>query len=115
MIQSLGDDGEELAVDYLRNRGCTVLHRNYRTPVGEVDIIVRDRETVVFVEVKARSTLSFGQPFEAVDLRKQAKLRKIALYYLKQRGMEAPVRFDVISILFRKGKGEITHIKEAFF
>lgn len=114
MIHSLGAEGEELAVGYLQKRGYAVLHRNYRTPVGEADIIVRDRETVVFVEVKARSTPAFGQPFEAVDFRKQEKLRKVALYYLKQKGVESPVRFDVISVLFRAGRGEITHIEEAF-
>ncbi|MFO0752022.1 MAG: YraN family protein [Thermodesulfovibrionales bacterium] len=114
MMRSLGADGEELAARYLRERGCAVLHRNYRTPVGEADIVVLDRETVVFVEVKARSSSAFGQPFEAVDFRKQEKLRRVALYYLKQQGVESPVRFDVISVLFRDGRGEITHIKEAF-
>ncbi|MEW5745484.1 MAG: YraN family protein [Nitrospirota bacterium] len=114
MIQSFGQRGEELAVAYLKGRGYAILHRNYRTPLGEADIIARHEGALVFIEVKARSTVAFGQPFEAVDLRKQEKLKKIALYYVKHKKVDAPVRFDVISIIAGNGKEEIKHIREAF-
>jgi putative endonuclease len=114
MIQSFGQHGEEIAVSYLKKKGYTLLHRNYRTPLGEADIIVRDNNAIVFVEVKARTSVAFGQPFEAVGSRKQEKLKNVALYYLKQHNNQTPVRFDVISIISRNGKDEINHIIEAF-
>lgn len=113
-MRSFGAEGEELAVRHLKGKGYKILCRNYRTPLGEADIIARDGDFVVFVEVKARSTVAFGQPFEAVDFRKQEKLKRIALYYLKQSNRETPVRFDVVSILLKNGKSEVMHIKEAF-
>lgn len=114
MTKSFGRKGEELAAAYLRSQGYAILHRNYRTPLGEADLVARDGEAVVFVEVKARSSDAFGQPFEAVDPRKQEKIKRVALYYLKQNRLEAPVRFDVISIVSRSGGSEVNHIREAF-
>jgi len=111
---TLGQTGEDIAVRHLKDKGYSILHRNFRTPLGEADIIVRDKETLVFVEVKARTSDAFGQPFEAVGYRKQEKLKKIALYYIKHTRTESPVRFDVISIITKNGKEEINHIKEAF-
>jgi len=103
-----------MAACYLKSRGYEILHRNYRTPLGEADIIARDGDALVFVEVKARSSVAFGQPFEAVTALKQKKLKRIALYYLKHNRVEAPVRFDVVSIIMKSGKSEINYIKEAF-
>lgn len=114
MTKVLGAKGEDIAVDTLKKKGCKILHRNYRTPLGEADIIVRDGDAIVFVEVKARTNKAFGQPFEAVDYRKQEKLKRIALFYLKHNKIEAPVRFDVISIISQNGKDEVNHIVEAF-
>jgi putative endonuclease len=113
-MKTLGNDGEIAAATFLRGKGYCILHRNYRTPVGEADIIAEDKGITVFVEVKTRSSEAFGSPFEAVDRRKQEKLKRIALYYLKGRKEELPVRFDVISIMFKDGRHEVTHIKEAF-
>ncbi|MBF0328492.1 MAG: YraN family protein [Nitrospirae bacterium] len=101
-------------MEHLKKRGYKILHRNYTTPVGEADIVAMDGETFVFVEVKTRKTDSFGMPFEAVNYKKQAKLRKVSLYFSKQKKQELPVRFDVISILLAKGKPEIEHIEGAF-
>lgn len=115
MIKVFGRKGEELAAAYLKDRGYAILHRNYRTPLGEADLIARDGEAVVFVEVKARSSDAFGQPFEAVDPRKREKIKRVALYYLKQNRLDLPVRFDVISIVSRNGGDEVSHIKEAFY
>jgi putative endonuclease len=113
-MESFGHKGEEIAADYLKKEGYTVLHRNYNTPLGEADIVARDNNIIVFVEVKARSSDAFGQPFEAVNHRKQEKLKKIALYYLKHNKIELPVRFDIVSIISRDGKAEVNHIREAF-
>ncbi len=114
MIKGLGFKGEEVAVNFLQRNGYKILARNYKTPIGEIDIIARDKDAIIFVEVKARSSEIFGQPFEAVDYRKQDKLKKIALYYLKHNNVELPVRFDIVSIIFRNGEKEINHIIGAF-
>lgn len=113
MKRLLGNRGEELAVKYLKKRGFKILERNFRTPLGEVDIIAEDRQILVFVEVKTRSDDSFGHPFEAVDNRKRERMKRIALLYLKDSGMERQVRFDVVSVELRDGE-RINHIVEAF-
>ncbi len=113
MKKLLGNKGEELAVKYLKGRGFRILHRNFRTPIGEIDIIAEDKQTLVFIEVKTRSDDSFGLPFESVDSRKRERMRRIALLYLKHLGKERPVRFDVISIETRDNN-RIDHIIEAF-
>ncbi|MCX7913213.1 MAG: YraN family protein [Thermodesulfovibrionales bacterium] len=113
-MKALGIKGEDIAIAYLKRKGYCILNRNYKTPYGEVDIITKDNDTIVFVEVKSRSTLSYGEPFESVDYRKQERLRKSALFYLKSLKQERAVRFDVISILLKNGEHEIRHIKEAF-
>lgn len=114
MVTNLGRKGEDLAAGYLKAKGYKILHRNYRTPLGEADMIISDNDVLVFVEVKARSGSLFGEPFEAVDSRKQGKIRKIALYYLKLHKIEKQVRFDVVSIVSRNGNPDIKHIIEAF-
>ncbi|MBI5213025.1 MAG: YraN family protein [Nitrospirae bacterium] len=113
-MKTFGNEGEDIAADFLKKKGYKIIQRNYKTPLGEADIIVKDNNTIVFVEVKARTGDAFGQPFEAVNYRKQEKFKKIALYYLKHNKSEMPVRFDVVSILSKKGKNEINHIMEAF-
>lgn len=91
--------GESLALKHLKTRGCRILAQNYRARRGEVDIIARDGEFVVFVEVKTRRSLRFGLPQAAVTLQKQRQISKVALAYLQaQNLMDAPCRFDVIAI-----------------
>jgi putative endonuclease len=114
MKKHIGRKGEDLAANYLKQKGCKILHRNYRTPLGEADIIISDKDVLVFVEVKARTGTAFGEPFEAVNLRKQERLKRIALYYLKLHKAERQVRFDVVSIISKNGTDEITHLIEAF-
>jgi len=114
-MKPLGSEGEDLAVRFLQKKGYRIVARNYRTPVGEIDIIARDGDTIVFVEVKTRTDISFGYPFEAVNKRKRQKLKNLALLYLKRQGKESPVRFDVLSIFcMDNGKKDIEHIKDAF-
>lgn len=114
MKRTLGHRGEELAVRYLRGKGFKILERNHRTPIGEIDIIAEDKGSLVFVEVKTRTNNSHGLPFEAIDNKKIERMRKIALLYLKQRGKESYVRFDVVSIEMKDGHSIINHIPEAF-
>lgn len=105
-----GKEGEELAVEYLTQKGYKVLEKNFRTPIGEIDIIAKYKNFIVIIEVKRRISDTFGEPFLAVNHRKQERLKKLALYYLQRVGKEHPVRFDVIAI---KDK-HIEHIENAF-
>ncbi|MDE0690383.1 MAG: YraN family protein [Candidatus Poribacteria bacterium] len=91
--------GEALAVKHLKARGCKILAQNYRARRGEIDIIVRDGEFTVFVEVKTRRSLKFGVPQAAVTWQKQKQISKVALAYLQSQNLlDAPCRFDVIAI-----------------
>ncbi len=101
---------EERACEYLRSLGYLIVARNWRWPGGEVDIVARDRDTLVFVEVKARSTARFGHPAEAVDQRKQRRLIAAARAFLGRDLGKVPVRFDVVAIL----GDEIRHLRGAF-
>lgn len=113
---NLGKEGEELAANHLKNLGFSILARNYRQKSGEIDIIARDGDCLVFVEVKTRKSLRFGQPFEAVTTKKQAQLSRVALDYLSRNELlDQPARFDVISILLPdNGKANIEHLSNCF-
>ena len=113
-MKTFGNKGEDIAADFLKKKGYKIIQRNYKTPLGEADIVAKDKNIIVFVEVKARSSNVFGQPFEAVNHRQQEKLKKIALYYLKHNKIELPVRFDIVSIISRDGKAEVNHMPGAF-
>ena len=103
--------GEYLAKQFLIKQKYKILHTNFKTNIGEIDIVAKDKKTIVFVEVKAKSTLSFGYPREMVTQSKQQKILMVAQQYQKRYDLfDAPCRFDVIEILDEK----ITHIKNAF-
>ena len=106
-----GTEYEELAARWLTGKGFEILEKNYRCRIGEIDLIARDREYLVFCEVKYRAGTGKGYPAEAVDFKKQRVISKCALYYLTKKGtMELSCRFDVVSILNDK----IQVIKNAF-
>ncbi len=114
--QALGAWGEEQAVAYLKRQRIKILVRNYRTPVGEIDIIARQQRQLLFIEVKTRRGTTFGTPQEAVGLRKQQQIIRTAQWYLAQEkpGKLQP-RFDVVAILCQSdGSAEITHLPDAF-
>jgi putative endonuclease len=113
-MRRLGTEGEEAAARFLKKKGYKIVSRNFKSPVGEVDIIAEDGDTLVFVEVKTRTDDSFGHPFEAVTGRKQEKLRKVALSYLKYSRREVASRFDVLSVEAKGDGYTIEHIKDAF-
>jgi putative endonuclease len=113
--QRYGEAGEALAAHLLRRRGYRILEANYRTPLGEIDIVARERDTIVFVEVKARRSLHFGHPKTAVTAQKQRKLSMLALYYLKATGQSgAKARFDVVAICGAPERPEVEIVRNAF-
>ncbi|GAB6906906.1 conserved hypothetical protein [Desulfosarcina cetonica] len=113
--QQFGKSSERLAVDYLKRRGYRILETNYRTPQGEIDIIAQEKGTIVFVEVKARSSRRFGSPKAAVTPAKQRKISMVALMYLKACDrIDARARFDVVAIDTAPGSPHIEVVKDAF-
>ena len=107
--------GEELALRYLTQRGYKLVERNYRTRYGELDLILRHEDTLVFVEVKLRRGVGFGDPLEAVTPRKQAAVRTLAERYLSERKPDFDaIRFDVVGILVGDGTRRIVHVEDAF-
>ena len=110
-----GKLGEDLACSELEKRGYTILARGYRTRAGELDIVARDREYLVFVEVKARQDGSFGDPEEAVTLQKQQKLVWMATDYISRNDLlNVPCRFDVVGINTGTTPPTVTIIADAF-
>lgn len=107
----LGKKGEKLVAEYLKKQGCKILEKNYRTPFGEADIIALDGEEIAFIEVKTRTSDSYGQPSEAVGKDKQQRYCRIAECYWLQTGKEPNARFDVAEVW---ADGRIEYIKNAF-
>ena len=104
-----------MAVRRMKRLGYRILEQNYRNSLGEIDIIAKDRDTLVFVEVKTRSSLRFGSPKRAVTPQKQRKISMVALAYLKQTGqMDVKARFDVVSVSTENRRPEIEIVKNAF-
>ena len=107
--------GEELAVRYLINKKYRILARNWRDRGGELDIVARDGGTLVFVEVKTRTSDTFALPIDSVGFEKQRKLRRLAERYIVRNDFaDCEVRFDVISIVTHGAKPEIEHLESAF-
>ncbi len=109
--QNLGKLGEKKAQDYYIQNGYSILHKNYRTPFGEFDLIVNKNQETVFVEVKTRTSLAFGRPEEAVNKDKLRKIRKGIEYFLLQnKNKVKDYRFDVVSIIISSG-GEVVNFE----
>jgi putative endonuclease len=113
--QRLGQSGEEIATKFLKKNGYKIVKRNYRSRLGEIDIIAMDGSCLVFIEVKTRSGNLFGSPADAVTVKKQRQISKAALCYLSEKQLhDDPARFDVVSILFRGEDHQIDLIQNAF-
>jgi putative endonuclease len=93
-----GAQAEQLACTHLERSGLRLVARNYRCPRGEIDLVMDDRGTLVFVEVRYRRSDAFGSAAESVDRRKQARLRAAAAHYLLTHNLELPCRFDVVAL-----------------
>lgn len=109
----LGNCGENLAYNYLKKQGLIILEKNYKNKIGEIDIICYNKSDneICFIEVKTRSSNKFGLPCEAVNFRKQNKIKNVAkVYLITHKKLSSKVRFDVVEIL----DGDINYIKYAF-
>ncbi|MBN2123556.1 MAG: YraN family protein [Deltaproteobacteria bacterium] len=113
--QDLGRLGEGLALERIQQMGYRCIVRNYRCALGEVDLIARDGDTLVFIEIKTRKGRSLGYAKEAVDHRKRRQLSKVALAYMKENDCcNAKSRFDVVAVSLQEDKEEIEVVRNAF-
>ena len=113
--QQFGIDGEKEAAQFLKKSGFKILVPRYRCRFGEVDLVARERETLVFVEVKTRRSRDFGEPAQAVTLKKQQHISRVALDYLRQlKNPKIPVRFDIVEVISSGEDTECQHIRDAF-
>lgn len=111
----LGEAGENAAVAYLENHDYIIRHRNWRKGHLELDIVAAKDNELIVVEVKTRQSSQFAAPYAAVDRRKIKRIVIAADTYMKVFQIDAPVRFDIISVVGHNGKFQIEHIKEAFY
>lgn len=108
----LGYDGEEIACEFLSNSSYKILARNYHSRFGEIDIIAKDKNCLVFVEVKTRSSKSYGTPLEAITKSKLSKLIKTSQFYISQNKLgDIDYRFDAIEVMFDGHSHEVNHLK----
>jgi putative endonuclease len=110
-VGDLGQRGEALAARELRRRGYVILERRWRCRLGEIDIVARDGEVLVVVEVKARSRSDYGPPIDAVDRDKRRKLEKLARAYLQAKRLtDVDVRFDLVGVTFSRGERPVVEV-----
>ncbi len=115
--KTLGQRGEDAAARYLRRRGYKILARGDRSGPGELDLVMLDHGTIVFIEVKTRKSQDVGRPEEAVDQQKQRRLTRLAVTFLKRHQLlDRPARFDVVAVIWPDDRRSptIEHIKNAF-
>ncbi|KAB1158864.1 YraN family protein [Tenacibaculum aiptasiae] len=110
----LGKKGEELAIEYLQEKGYVILEKNYRFQKAEIDIIAKKEEVLIVVEVKTRSTSYFGSPQDFISSKKVKLLVSAADNYINEKELDIELRFDVIALIKEKGKFKIEHLENAF-
>ena len=112
----IGMAAQKTAMEFLRAKGLKLIEANFRTPAAEIDLIMKAGDYIVFVEVKYRQNQKYGFPREAVNTRKQQKIKKAALHYIARRRIkDQDFRFDVVEVLESPGGPEINHIENAFW
>lgn len=111
----LGKMGEELALEYLRKKGYVILARNWRAGRNEIDIVARDKDTLVIVEVKSRRSNIFAEPEYAVNMDKQRALIRAANSYIFRNNIQDETRFDIIAIILQDDQPRINHLVDAFY
>lgn len=114
--KKVGGRGEDIAVDYLTNKNFEIIERNYHYGHGEIDIIAKDNDILVFIEVKTRKNLEFGPPELSITKNKQRQIKRIAEAYLFEKEIKnTDCRIDVVAIMIKsKLPPKINHIKNAF-
>ena len=110
----LGNKGEEIAINFLKEKGFKILDKNWRYKKSEIDIIISQKNILIFVEVKTRKSNYFSRPEEAITPKKIDLYQEAAEAYLEQHKLENEVRFDVISIIHTENKTKIEHFINAF-
>lgn len=110
-----GKEGEQLAKEYLTSKDYLILETNYRNKIGEIDLIALDKDILVFIEVKTRTSTKYGYAFEAVDFRKQRKILNTSLVYVKYKNyIDTQIRYDIIEIYLTENP-KINHLENAFY
>jgi putative endonuclease len=110
-----GKKGEKIAADFLKKNGYRIIDKNFRCPLGEIDIVAREKSTIVFVEVKTRKSSELGYPEQAVGIKKQKKMSQLALWFMqKKKIIDVGARFDVVAITMLSSGNEIKLFKNAF-
>ncbi len=119
MANLIGKMGEDAAVNFLQKKGMQIIERNYSSRCGEIDIIAKEGQYVIFIEVKTRKFNSMVSPIESVDERKQKRILKTAMLYLQEKGKLYQTRFDIVEVIYKKDGCRnviisINHLKNAF-
>ena len=113
--QSVGKYGEDRAADFLLRLGYEIIERNWRGSAGEIDIVARYRDCIVFAEVKTRTRTGFGHPFEAITAKKVQTMRRLVAQWCESQNLSAAqVRLDALSVLITNGQVNIEHLKQVF-
>lgn len=114
--RNTGNKYEDLACEYLLDQGCQILERNFKSKTGEIDIIIKDNDYIVFIEVKYRAGSEYGQALEAVNFTKQKKICRVSDFYRLKNNIDeySLVRFDVIAIDFNGNGAQIQWLQNAF-
>lgn len=113
---TLGRRGEDLAADYLTGLGLDIVERNWRCPLGEIDIVAREGGETVFVEVKTRAGLGYGHPLESITVQKLARLRRLAAAWCEAHpGSFGSIRIDAVAVIAPRGQGvTVEHVRRVF-
>jgi putative endonuclease len=110
-----GKEGEKIAAAFLKKNGYRIIEINFRCPIGEIDIVAKEKDDLVFIEVKTRNSMELGYPEQAVGIRKQKKMSQLALWYLQKKKIaDSNARFDVVAVTLIPEKNEVKLIKNAF-
>lgn len=110
--QQVGQMGEEAASKYLKEQGYNIVETNYRCKLGEIDIIARDGDMVVIVEVRTKTGLAFGRPEESINQEKARKLYRLALQYIQSNyHRDIPSRIDLVAVMLEKSSGQVKEVK----
>ncbi|MEP2773018.1 MAG: YraN family protein [Fulvivirga sp.] len=115
MSTELGKQGEARAADFLRSKGYEIIETNYRHKRNEIDLIAQYKNTLVFVEVKSKGSVSYGFPEEAVDSKKAARIIEAAEQYVFEQNWQGLLRFDIVAIINNNENSEINHFEDAFY
>lgn len=109
--QKIGKIGEEAAALHLRQQGYEIIESNYRCPLGEMDIVARDRGVTVLVEVRTRTSFAYGSPEESITTDKARRLKRLALSYLQTNHLSAaPSRIDLVAVMVDRGTRKVKNI-----